>query len=221
MHVTGFSDYVSKEWQRNYVCMIFLFALDLVLYKLGWSRLRFTRPIRLCVVAGRHRDVRRLVSTIPKMCARLLTTFAIPLLASLGFFAIIVHRFYGSLPEDMQPDLGNDDFGDVLSCMRSLFVLSTLSNFDPVVVQTFRLHKFSAVPFMMFLLFCGFFLMSVALVFFVPSSLPLVSCTTVLLQIDFVVTLLLSHCEMSKDVCKNKHEKKSAGSVDTGKRFAL
>jgi len=204
VHATGFSDYVSKEWQRNYVCMIFLFALDLVFYKLGWSRLRFTRPIRLCVVAGRHRDVRRLVSTIPKMCARLVTTFAIPLLTSLGFFAIIVHRFYGSLPEDMQPDLGNDDFGDVLSCMRSLFVLSTLSNFDPVVVQTFRLHKFSAVPFMMFLLLCGFFLMSGALVSFVPSPRPLISRSTVLFLNDFVVTLLFSYYKMSKDVCTCK-----------------
>ena len=154
---------MSKEWQRNYVLFIFLFSLDLGLFKLGVSDLRFSRPIRLLVVAGRHRDVRRLVSTIPKMCTRLIRTFAIPLFSSLGFFAILVHRFYGSLPEDQQPELGSDHFGHVLSCMRALFVLSTLSNFDPVVINTYVMHPWSAMFFMAFMITCGFFLMSVAL----------------------------------------------------------
>ena len=63
----------------------------------------------------------------------------------------------------MALDLGQDDFGDVFSCVRALFVLSTLSNFEPVVTQTYLLHPWSAVPFMFFMLVCGFFLMSVAL----------------------------------------------------------
>jgi hypothetical protein len=163
LYFKGWSDYVSKPWQRNYVIFISLFTLDLLLYHAGLSPLRFSRPLRLCIIAGRHRDVRRLISTIPKMCSSLLTQFAIPLVTALGIFSVIVHRFHDNLPEEMQPDLEHDGFGDVLSTIRSLFVLSTLSNWDPVVTNTYNLHPWSALPFMVFLIVCSFFLMSVAL----------------------------------------------------------
>lgn len=162
-NVSGWSDYVSKQWQRRYLGFIFLFSLDLVLFRAGLTTLRFSRPIRLFVVAGRHRDVRRLVSTIPKMCTSLVTDFAIPLFSALGFFAIIGHRFYGSLPSDADLNLGQETFRDVPSFVQSLFVMATLSNFDPVIVNTYQLHPWSFVPWLAFIIICSFFLMAVAL----------------------------------------------------------
>ena len=163
LYFGGWIDYVSKEWQRNYLRFIVLFTLDIILFKSGVSKLRFSRPFRLCVIAGRHRDVRRLISTIPKMCSRLLTTFAIPLSVSISFFAVIIHRFYASLPAEMHPNLEEDTFEHLSSCFRALFVLATLSNFEPVVTETFLLHPWSAIGFIFFMIVCSFGLMSVAL----------------------------------------------------------
>ena len=162
-HETGWSDFVSKQWQRRYLCFIFLFSLDLVLFKNGLTTLRFSRPIRLFVVAGRHRDIRRLVSTIPKMVTSLLSHFAIPLFAALGFFAVIVHRFFGSLPSDVNLDLEQETLRDVPSVIQSLFVLATMSNFDPVVVKSYQLYPWSFLPWLSFTVMCSFFLMAVAL----------------------------------------------------------
>lgn len=154
---------MSKQWQRRYLCFIFLFSLDLVLFKNGLTTLRFSRPIRLFVVAGRHRDVRRLISTIPKMVSSLVFHFAIPLFAALGFFAVIVHRFYGSLPSDVNLDLDQESLRDVPSVIQSLFVLATMSNFDSVVVTSYQRYPWSFVPWLIFTVMCSFFLMAVAL----------------------------------------------------------
>jgi len=56
---------------------------------------------------------------------------------------------------------------------------------------------------------------------FCAFTLSLYFLPTVLLLIDFVVKLLFSYYKMSKDVYEHENEKKTAGSVDTGKIFAL
>jgi len=163
LYFGGFRDYVSKEWQRNYVIMIFLFFVDALLFNLGLCPMRFARPIRLFVIAGRHRDVRRLASFIPKMCEDLLQSFALPMLGVLAFFGILCVRIYGDLPAGSKFDIGENGFETLGESMRTLLILSTLDNFGPIVTEAFILHPVSFLFFMVFIIFACFFLMSVAL----------------------------------------------------------
>mmetsp|Transcript_25034 Transcript_25034/g.59648 ORF Transcript_25034/g.59648 Transcript_25034/m.59648 type:complete len:870 (-) Transcript_25034:211-2820(-) len=163
LYFGGWRDYVSKEWQRNYVMMIAGFSIDLALYSLRLNPFRFSRPVRLFVIAGRHRDVRRLASFLPRMAQKLVATFAKPMLASLVFFGPLFVRIYGKLPEDKKLDFGDDDFNNIFSSMRTLFMLATMDNFHPVVGEAFRINPVSFVIFGAFVVVTGFFLMSVAL----------------------------------------------------------
>jgi len=157
----GWSDYVSKEWQRNYLTLIFLFAADLGLYTFHMCPLRFTRPFRLFILTARHRDVRRLASFIPRMATKLFDSFALPLFMALSFFSILCTRLYGWMPNE--GDYGNEHFGTLARAFQSLFFLSTLDNYDPIVVDAFHLSGFTFFLFLFFIVSTSFFLMSMAL----------------------------------------------------------
>ncbi|EKX42514.1 hypothetical protein GUITHDRAFT_111490 [Guillardia theta CCMP2712] len=161
--VSGWQDYISKEWQRNYMTIIFLFHVDFVLYHTKLCPFRFARPFRLTVLAARHRDVRRLISFFPTMCVKLVTVFFLPLLGVLAFFSILCVRIYGRLPAEHSLDLGEDSFSSVMPAIRTLFLLSTIDNFDPVVTEAYKQHPVSFFFFLAFIVFASFFLMSVAL----------------------------------------------------------
>ena len=162
LYFGGWKDYVSKEWQRNYLTIVALFALDFVLYHTRTCPLRFARPIRLTVIAGRHRDVRRLVSFFPKMCVKLVVAFAMPLLGVTTVFAIICVRLLGNLPPELALNLGQDDFSSLFPAIRTLFLLATLDNF-PIVVKAFQAYPLTLLLFLFFIAFAAFFLMSVSL----------------------------------------------------------
>lgn len=112
LYFGGWKDYVSKEWQRYYLALIFLFLIDFLLYNAKLLPLRFARPVRLLVLGARHRDVRRLISFFPTMCIKLVVAFAVPLLGVTMMFAVFMVRLYGRLPKNLTLELGEDRSDD-------------------------------------------------------------------------------------------------------------
>mmetsp|Transcript_42128 Transcript_42128/g.86080 ORF Transcript_42128/g.86080 Transcript_42128/m.86080 type:complete len:943 (-) Transcript_42128:131-2959(-) len=157
----GWKDYVSKEWQRNYLTLIFCFFVDLTLYTFRLCPLRFSRPCRLFIFMGRHRDVRRLASFIPRMATKMFKTFALPLFLALSFFGILCTRLFGWMQNE--GDYGKEHFPNIPRAIQSLFLLSTLDNYDPIVIDAFPLSRLSFVIYLAFIVSTAFFLMSMAL----------------------------------------------------------
>ncbi|KAJ1492007.1 hypothetical protein T484DRAFT_1772843, partial [Baffinella frigidus] len=57
-------------------------------------------------------------------------------------------------------DIGENGFETLGESMRTLFLLSTLDNFAPVVTEAYILHASSLLFFLVFITFACFFLMS-------------------------------------------------------------
>ena len=152
----------ADRWLQG---VVVLFMLDFAGYYTGLVPLRFARPLRLMLMGAKLREVWFLLSFLPSMCARIATQFSGPLFGFLSCYSVVLVRLYGQLPEEEQMQLGEQSgvFSQMLPTYRVLFMLVTLDNFDPVVVQCFRHHPSALLLFFFFVVFAGFYMMSMVL----------------------------------------------------------
>jgi len=154
----------ADRWLQG---VVVLFMLDFAGYYSGLVPLRFARPLRLMLMGAKMREVWFLLSFLPSMCARIATQFSGPLFGFLSCYSVVLVRLYGQLPEEeqRQMQLGEQSgvFSQMLPTYRVLFMLVTLDNFDPVVVQCFRHHPSALLLFFFFVVFAGFYMMSMVL----------------------------------------------------------